>query len=66
LKDRIDKLKTQGIANNPQYSGYLADLEKKANEVLGVEEEVSSTVAQPATAQGNTRIRFDSQGNTIQ
>jgi hypothetical protein len=45
LKDRIDKLKTQGIANNPQYSGYLADLEKKANEVLGVEEE-----AAPATA----------------
>jgi hypothetical protein len=41
LKDRIDKLRTQGIADNPQYSGYLADLEKKANEVLGVEEEAA-------------------------
>ena len=46
LKDRIDKLRTQGISNNPQYSGYIADLEKKANEVLGVEEE-----AAPATSQ---------------
>ena len=61
LKDRIDKLRTQGISNNPQYSGYIADLEKKANEVLGVEEEVA-----PPASQGNTRIRFDSQGNTIQ
>ena len=61
LKDRIDKLRTQGISNNPQYSSYLADLEKKANEVLGVEEEVA-----PPASQGNTRIRFDSQGNTIQ
>lgn len=61
LKDRIDKLRTQGISNNPQYSGYLADLEKKANEVLGVEEE-----AAPPAGQGNTRIRFDAQGNTIQ
>jgi hypothetical protein len=46
LKDRIDKLRTQGISNNPQYSGYIADLEKKANEVLGVEEETA-----PATSQ---------------
>lgn len=61
LKDRIDKLRTQGISNNPQYSGYIADLEKKANEVLGVEEE-----AAPPASQGNTRIRFDAQGNTIQ
>ena len=61
LKDRIDKLRTQGISNNPQYSSYLADLEKKANEVLGVEEE-----AAPPASQGNTRIRFDAQGNTIQ
>lgn len=61
LKDRIEKLRTQGISNNPQYSGYIADLEKKANEVLGVEEE-----AAPPASQGNTRIRFDSQGNTIQ
>jgi hypothetical protein len=67
LKDRIDKLKTQGISNNPQYSGYLADLEKKANEVLGVEEEAApETVTQPSTVQGGTRIRFDSQGNMIQ
>jgi hypothetical protein len=66
LKDRIDKLRTQGISNNPQYSGYIADLEKKANEVLGVEEEASSTVAQPSAVQGGTRIRFDSQGNMIQ
>ena len=62
LKDRIDKLRTQGISNNPQYSSYLADLEKKANEVLGVEEEVAA----PPASQGNTRIRFDAQGNTIQ
>ena len=67
LKDRIDKLRTQGISNNPQYSGYLADLEKKANEVLGVEEEAApATVTQPSTVQGGTRIRFDSQGNMIQ
>jgi len=67
LKDRIDKLRIQGISNNPQYSGYLDDLEKKANEVLGVEEEAApSTVAQPSAVQGGTRIRFDSQGNMIQ
>jgi len=67
LKDRIDKLRTQGISNNPQYSGYIADLEKKANEVLGVEEEAASaTVAQPSAVQSGTRIRFDSQGNMIQ
>jgi hypothetical protein len=41
MKDRIDKLRSQGIADNPQYSSYLADLEKKANEVLGVEEETA-------------------------
>jgi len=67
LKDRIDKLRTQGISNNPQYSGYIADLEKKANEVLGVEDEAApATVAQPSAVQGGTRIRFDSQGNMIQ
>jgi hypothetical protein len=67
LKDRSDKLRTQGISNNPQYSGYIADLEKKANEVLGVEEEAApATVTQPSTVQGGTRIRFDSQGNMIQ
>jgi len=42
LKDRIDKLRTQGISNNPQYSSYLDDLEKKANKVLEVEEEPPS------------------------
>jgi preprotein translocase subunit SecD len=52
LKDRIDKLRTQGISNNPQYSGYIADLEKKANEVLGVEEEVAVP-----TGQGPKRVR---------
>ena len=67
LKDRIDKLRTQGISSNPQYSGYLADLEKKANEVLGVEEETApATVVQPSAVQGGARIRFDSQGNMIQ
>jgi len=53
MKDRIEKLRSQGIADNPQYSGYLADLEKKANEVLGVEEE-----ATPSTGQtGGTDFR---------
>ena len=52
LKDRIDKLRTQGISNNPQYSGYIADLEKKANEVLGVEEEVAAP-----TGQGPKRVK---------
>ena len=53
MKDRIDKLRSQGIADNPQYSSYLADLEKKANEVLGVEEE-----AAPSTGQtGGTDFR---------
>jgi len=52
LKDRIDKLRTQGISSNPQYSGYIADLEKKANEVLGVEEEVAVP-----TGQGPKRVR---------
>ena len=53
MKDRIDKLRSQGIADNPQYSSYLADLEKKANEVLGVEEE-----AAPSTSQtGGTDFR---------
>jgi hypothetical protein len=53
MKDRIDKLRSQGIADNPQYSGYLADLEKKANEVLGVEEET----APATTAQSPKRVR---------
>lgn len=52
LKDRIDKLRTQGISNNPQYSGYIADLEKKANEVLGVEEEAAAP-----TGQGPKRVK---------
>jgi hypothetical protein len=46
MKDRIDKLRSQGISDNPQYSSYLADLEKKANEVLGVEEEVAPSTGQ--------------------
>ena len=61
IKDRVEKLRSQGIANNPQYGAYIDELERKANEILGVE-----APAQPAAAQGNTRIRFDSQGNTIQ
>jgi hypothetical protein len=67
LKDRIDKLKTQGIASNPQYSSYLADLEKKANEVLGVEEEAApSTAAQsPKRVKQNGKIyELDETTNT--
>jgi len=61
IKDRVEKLKSQGITSNPQYAAYVNELERRANEILGIDEQ-----SQPAAAQGNTRIRFDSQGNTIQ
>ncbi len=61
IKDRVEKLRLQGIDKNPQYGAYIDLLERRANEILGVE-----APTQPAAAQGNTRIRFDSQGNTIQ
>lgn len=61
IKDRVEKLRSQGITSNPQYAAYVNELERRADEILGIDAQ-----SQPAAAQGNTRIRFDSQGNTIQ
>lgn len=37
IKDRVEKLRMQGIADNPQYSGYLNELERRADRILGVD-----------------------------
>jgi len=58
MKDRIDKLRSQGIDNNPQYSAYINELESKADAILGSQEQPSA--AQPSA--GGTKIgRFDVQ-----
>ena len=54
IKDRVEKLRMQGITSNPQYGAYVNELERRADEVLGVD-----TQTQPATtaAQGPKRVR---------
>jgi len=42
IKDRVEKLKSQGITSNPQYAAYVNELERRANEILGVETESQS------------------------
>lgn len=37
IKDRVEKLRMQGIDKNPQYGAYVNELERRANEILGVE-----------------------------
>ena len=37
IKDRVEKLRIQGIDKNPQYGAYIDLLERRANEILGVE-----------------------------
>jgi hypothetical protein len=58
IKDRVEKLRMQGIDNNPQYSAYINELESKADAILGSQEQPSA--AQPSA--GGTKIgRFDVQ-----
>lgn len=45
IKDRVEKLRMQGIDKNPQYGAYVNELERRADEILGIE-----TTAQPAAA----------------
>ena len=54
IKDRVEKLRMQGITSNPQYGAYVNELERRADEILGFE-----TQTQPATtaAQGPKRVR---------
>ena len=61
IKDRVEKLRSQGITSNPQYAAYVNELERRANEILGIESQ-----SEPATTQGNTKIRLDAQGNIVQ
>lgn len=44
IKDRVEKLRLQGIDKNPQYGAYIDLLERRANEILGVE---TATEQQP-------------------
>jgi hypothetical protein len=37
IKDRAEKLRSQGITSNPQYASYVAELERRADEILGTE-----------------------------
>jgi hypothetical protein len=37
IKDRVEKLRMQGITSNPQYGAYVNELERRADEILGVE-----------------------------
>lgn len=37
IKDRVEKLRMQGIDKNPQYGAYVNELERRADEILGVE-----------------------------
>ena len=53
IKDRVEKLRTQGIADNPQYSGYLNELEKRADEILGVD-----SATQPTTTDFRSKYSY--------
>jgi hypothetical protein len=37
IKDRVEKLRMQGITSNPQYGAYVNELERRADEILGFE-----------------------------
>jgi hypothetical protein len=37
IKDRVEKLRMQGITSNPQYGAYVNELERRADEILGIE-----------------------------
>jgi hypothetical protein len=58
IKDRVEKLRMQGIDNNPQYSAYINELESKADAILDSQEQPSAA----QTSAGGTKIgRFDVQ-----
>ena len=67
MKDRVEKLRLQGIDKNPQYGAYIDDIERRANEVLGVKEESNSgqgaggsfgQTTSPASGQGTNAVNF--------
>jgi hypothetical protein len=53
IKDRVEKLRMQGIASNPQYGAYVNELERRADEILGVE-----TPTQPATTDFRSKYSY--------
>ena len=56
VKDRVEKLRMQGIDSNPQYSNYINELESRADAILGTQEQETQ---QPATGGGSKIGRFD-------
>ena len=56
MKDRVEKLRLQGIDKNPQYGAYINDLERRADAILGTQEQETQ---QPATGGGSKIGRFD-------
>jgi hypothetical protein len=53
IKDRVEKLRMQGITSNPQYGAYVNELERRADEILGVE-----TPTQPATTDFRSKYSY--------
>jgi len=51
VKDRVEKLRMQGIDSNPQYSNYINELESRADAILGAE---TATQQQLETRSFNT------------
>ncbi len=43
IKDRVEKLRMQGITSNPQYGAYVNELERRADEILGVDSPTQPT-----------------------
>ena len=58
VKDRVEKLRMQGIDSNPQYSNYINELESRADAILGMQEQEGQ---QPTTSGGSKIGRFDVQ-----
>lgn len=53
IKDRVEKLRMQGIDKNPQYGAYVNELERRADEILGV-----NTPTEPSTTDFRSKYNY--------
>lgn len=56
IRNRVDKLLLQGVGDNPNYSRYLQELDKRAEEIIGPREFGSLEEAQNSNLPDGTRI----------